>query len=218
MANPTLAAEARDVALSAKQLRKQKKVPAVFYGHSKDNEHLSLDHETFRKVFKDAGSNTIIDLKLPSGKTEKVLVHDVQLDPLYDTFMHIDFYGVKMTEKLTTEIPFEFVGESNAVKNFGGLLVTNMDEIEVRCLPSDLVPHIEVDLTKLENISDSIHLSDITLPAGMEFMGDEEDPMIVTVQAVQEETEEDLSTVTAMPEVLNQSSEEAPASGEAAAE
>lgn len=216
MVTPTLATEARNLAQSPKHLRKQKKVPAEFYGHGKTNEHISLDHETFRKVFKDAGSNTIIDLKLPSGKTEKVLVHAVQMDPLYDTYMHVDFYGLQMKEKLTTEIPFEFVGESNAVKNFGGILVTNMDEVEVRCLPTDLVHSIEVDLAKLENIGDSIHISDITIPAGMEVLA-EDDPMIVTVQAMEEEKEEEASTETVMPEVLNQSAEE-PAAAEAKSE
>lgn len=217
MANPTLAAAARDLKQAAKKLRQQKMVPAVFYGNGKTNESIVLDHETFRKVFAEAGSNTIIDLKMPSGATEKVLVHDVQRDPVMDTFMHVDFYGVKMTEKLTTEIPFEFVGESNAVKNLGGMLTTNMDEIEVRCLPGDLVHSIVIDLSKLENLNDSIHLSDITMPHGLEVMTEEEDPVIVSVQAIEEEKEEESTGEVAMPEVLNQSAEE-PAADAAKAE
>lgn len=204
MANPTLAAGARDLTQPAKKLRKQKIVPAVFYGHNRENEHITLDHEAFRKVFAVAGSNTIIDLTMPSGKTEKVLVHAIQKDPVYDTYMHIDFYGVKMSEKLTAAIPFEFVGESGAVKNFNGILVTNMDSVEVRCLPADLVHSIEIDLTKLAEINDSIHLDDISLPKGMEVTTDEENPMIVTVQAAQEEAEEETSEEVEMPEATAQ--------------
>lgn len=209
MAHPTLAAEARDLAMPAKKLVQMKKIPAEFYGHGKENEHLTLDHETFRKLFAEAGSNTIIDLKLPSGKTEKVLVHDVQRHPTRDIYQHVDLYGLQMKEKLTTEIPFEFVGESNAVKNFGGILVTNMDEVEVRCLPADLVHSIEVDLSKLENINDSIHIEDIKIPAGLEVLA-EDNPMIVTVQAAAEEVEEEPAAMV-MPEASAQKAEEAPA-------
>lgn len=208
MAHITLASDARDTAVHAKDLRKQKKIPAVVYGHGVDNVSMTLDHEAFRKVFKEAGSNTIIDLVLPGGKKQKVLVQDVQRDPIYDTFQHVDFYAVQMTEKLTTEIPFEFVGESNAVKNFGGILVTNLDEVEVRCLPGDLVHSIIIDLAKLENINDSLHIKDIEIPKGLEVLTDMAE-MIVTVQAAEEEKEEEVAAPVAMPEASAQKSEAA---------
>jgi len=210
MANITLSSEARDIAVHPKDLRKQKKIPSIMYGHGIENISLTLDHEAFRKVFKDAGSNTIIDLEVPGGKKHKVLVQDIQKDPVYDTFQHVDFLAVQMTEKLITEIPFEFTGESNAVKNFGGILVTNMDEVEVRCLPGDLVHSIIIDLSKLENIGDSIHLEDITIPKGLEVQSDMAS-MIVTVQAATEEKEEEAPAEVAMPEASAQKAPEAAA-------
>lgn len=206
MAHPTLATEARDMTLPAKKLRKLKKVPAVYYGRDKETEHMAIDHEAFRKVFKAAGSNTIVDLKLPSGKTEKVLIHVIQKHPVTDLFIHVDFYGLQMKEKLNTEVPFNFTGEAGAVKNFGGILVTNRTDVEVRCLPTDLIHEIDIDLSTLENIGDSIHISDLKLPSTLEIVTELEE-MIVTVQGVQEEEEVDETAEMVMPEATNQAAD-----------
>lgn len=193
MANATLKLEARerDMTIPAKQLLTQKLLPAVFYGNGKENEVMILDYEEFRKVFRDAGSNTIVTLKLPSGKSEKVLIHEVQLDPVKDTYRHVDFYGLQMKEKITTTIPLHLVGESNAVKNFGGVLISNLDELEVRCLPTDLVHHIEVSLETLENIGDSIHVSEIAIPKGIEVLADMEETVASVQPPVDSSTESD---------------------------
>ncbi|MFN7160155.1 MAG: 50S ribosomal protein L25 [Candidatus Gracilibacteria bacterium] len=171
---------------AAKDLRTEKQVPAVIYGHKKENIHISVDAEKLRKVYRHAGRNTIVTLELDGGKTEKVLIHMVDRHPVKDTFMHVDFYAVKLKEKITTTIPLEFTGISNAVKNFGGIFVETMSEVEVRCLPTDLIHTIVVDIAVLENFGDSIHVSDLIVPKTIEILTGEEET-IALVQAPKEE-------------------------------
>ncbi len=178
----------RDLAKKAKTYRQEKQIPAVFYGHDKAPRHLTMEYEEFRKLFSKAGKSTLLDLDFGSGSKEKVLVHDIQYHPVSDDITHVDFYAVKMKEKITTEIPLEFIGESNAVKNFGGILETVLDTVEVRCLPGDLVSQIEVDITVLETIGDTIHVSDLKIPAGLEVLTDSE-LSVASVHAHKEEVE-----------------------------
>lgn len=194
-----LKATQRDTEKKASELRKEKLVPCVFYAHGKDNLHLAIEYEPMRKAYLKAGSNTLIDLEV-EGKIVKVLIHDIQFDPIMDDITHVDFYGVKMKEKIDTEIPLEFVGLSSAVKNLGGILETTLHEVEVRCLPTDLVPNIEVDIAVLENLGDAIHLSDLNLPKGMELLQDEA-LTVISVQAPKEEAVEEVSEEDAVAQV-----------------
>ena len=188
----------RDLAKKAKTYRQEKQIPAVFYGHDKAPRHLTMEYEEFRKLFSKAGKSTLLDLDFGSGSKEKVLVHDIQYHPVSDDITHVDFYAVKMKEKITTEIPLEFVGESNAVKNFGGILETVLDALEIRCLPGDLVSQIEVDISVLESIGDSIHVSDLKIPAGLEVITDAE-LSVASVQAHKEEEETPLEEQALVP-------------------
>lgn len=176
----------RDLAKKAQSYRKEKLIPAVFYGHEQKARHLTMHYEEFRKIFSKTGKSMLIDLDFGTGAKEKVLVHAIQYHPVSDAITHVDFYAVKMKEKISTEIPLEFVGESNAVKNFGGILQTALDTLQVKCLPGDLVANIEVDISALENMGDAIHISDLKIPAGMEVLNDPE-LSVVSVQAPEEE-------------------------------
>ncbi len=184
-----LAAAKRDTAIKTSTLRKEKRVPGVFYTSGKPGTHISLAYEELRKAHIAAGSNTLIDLDI-DGKVEKVLIQELQLDPVMDTMIHVDFYGVKMKEKIDTAIPLAIVGESPAVKNDGGIMEISLTDVAIRCLPGDLVHEIEVDVSGLVNLGDSLHLSDLVLPKGMELI--QEDILtIVSIQAPKEEVEDD---------------------------
>lgn len=185
METVALKAKVRDMAIAAKELRVEKLVPAECFGHNRENIHISVDHEQLRKAYLKAGTNTLIDLDI-EGKNEKVLITDIQKHPVTDLFQHVDFFIVELKEKITTDIPLEYIGISNAVKNFAGILVTSMDEISVKCLPTDLVHSIQVDISKLENFGDSIHISDLAIPSGMEILDDPE-MVLCSVQAPAEE-------------------------------
>lgn len=162
-------------------------IPAELYGQGSENEHLTVNEKEFVKVFKEAGESTVITLVVGSKKIP-ALIYDVKLDSISDKVLHIDFYLVNMNEEIETEVALEFVGESPAVKSEGGVLVKSMHEIEVRALPANLPHGIEVDLSKLVNIHDSIHVKDIVVKSGVKLLADA-DAVIATVieQAAEEE-------------------------------
>jgi len=142
-------------------------IPAVIYGFGKDNKNIKVKKHDFEKVFAVAGEFNLVDLSIDEAAPAKVIIKDVQRNSLTDSIIHIDFYQVDMTKKITTEIPLNFTGEAKAVKEMGGTLVKNMDTVEVECLPGDLVSHIDVDISKLESFDQFIRLHDLILPNGI---------------------------------------------------
>lgn len=181
--------QTRDLSQRAALIRREKLIPAVVYGHNFENAHLQMDYQTFRRIFEKATYSTIINLAVDGANTVPVLVHQVQYHPVTDEIVHVDFYKVNMNEKVTTHIALEFIGESNAVK-LGALLNTNKQEVEVSCLPSDLVHNIEVDLTPLAEIGDIIRVADIIVPEGIEILDGEEEPVVSAIEAKVVEEEE----------------------------
>lgn len=169
------------------KLDKNRVIPAVLYGNNVKNENLTLDKVEFDKVYNEAGESNLIDLEFDKTSV-KVIVKDVAYHPVKHIPSHIDLYQVNMKEKITTLIPLNFVGESKAVKELGGLLMKYSDEVEVQCLPSDLVNQIDVDISKLISFEESIHMGDLNLPKSMELMR-EKDEIVVNVIAPKTESE-----------------------------
>lgn len=188
-----LKAEKREI-LGSKvgALRKAGLIPAELYGHGKQNEHLTVNAKEFAKVLKEAGESTVISLVVGKEKTP-ALIHDVEIDPISDAILHVDFYVVNMNEEIETAVQFVFVGEPMAVKMQGGVLVKSMHEIEVRALPANLPHGIEVDLTALENIHDSIHVKDLKVKSGVKLLA-EPDAVVATV--IEQEAEEEAAPIT----------------------
>lgn len=174
------------------QLRRKGIIPAVVYGGGSDSRNISMDFGKFTKLYDEAGDSSLIDLAVGGEKPVKVLVHDVQYDPLYDRITHVDFRQVNMKEELEAEVGLTFIGEASAVKQFGGILVQNMDSVTARCLPSDLVPEIEVDLSTLSELNDTIRVRDIAPPPGMKFMNEPDDVIAVVNEPISEEEFEKL--------------------------
>lgn len=184
----------RDTSARPAVLRREKQIPAVVYGHGFDNLHLRMDYQTFRRAFEQATYSTIIYLNIEGQKDAvPVLVHDVQYHPVSEEITHVDFYKFRMDEKVTTHIALEFTGTSEAVKQ-GGILNSAKTELEISCLPTDLVHHIEVDITSLAEIGDSLHVSDIKVPEGIEVLDNPEDTVVSVIEprvAEEPETTED---------------------------
>ena len=151
-----------------KSLRQAGQLPAVVYGNKLEPISITVDNKEFNKTYERAGTSALVDLHVGDKDIFKVLTHEPQNDPVTGKPIHIDFYRVRMDEKITTEIPLEFVGESDAVEQLGGTLVTPHDHIEVDCLPNDLVSEISIDINPLRTFEDQIKLSDIKLPQGIE--------------------------------------------------
>ncbi len=137
-------------------LRQEGKVPAVLYGRGIKNQNLEFNAVLFGKIYEEAGSNTIIDLVINGEDSVKVLISDTQQDPVTDNITHIDLQQVRMDEKITANVEIEFIGEAPAVKTDGGVFISNLNEIEIKCLPLDLIHEIKVDISKLITFFDLI--------------------------------------------------------------
>lgn len=171
-------------------------VPGVLYGKKIENINLKVKKNEFEKAWEEAGESNLIDLKINDSESVKVIIKDVQYEPVKYIPIHVDFYQVNMKEKITTEIPLEFVGEAKAVKELGGLLMKYTDVVEVKCLPGDLLDHIDVDISSLNGFEDSIHMKDLKLPESMELLRDPEEIVVNVIapktddQIAQEEEKE----------------------------
>lgn len=159
----------------AEKMRKDGMIPANLYGHNVPNMHLSLSQNTFEKVLRKAGESTIIELIDPEGKTHNVLIQEVQKHYLTSQPIHVDFYEVKMTEKLTATVELIFDGESKAVRELGGTLVKVLTEVEVECLPADLPSQIDVDISMLKSFDDAILIKDLKVGDKVEIKADPEE-------------------------------------------
>ncbi|MFH1049228.1 MAG: 50S ribosomal protein L25 [Patescibacteria group bacterium] len=152
-----------------KSLRKKGILPAVIYGGKDGTTPIELDQKEFSKVFKTAGETTLIKLSV-DGAVKNVLIHDISRDSVTGQVDHVDFYEVKMDEKITTKVPLVFIGDAPAVIDLAGILVKAMQELEVRALPTDLPHQIEVDISQLKTFDDNILVKDIKLPKNVEIL------------------------------------------------
>jgi len=205
-------------------LRKTSLVPAVIYGHGVENTNLELEAGPLLKIIRQAGSSSLVDLVINDAAPVKVLIHSVQRHPTRSDILHVDFYQVRMTEKLETDIELNLVGESAAVKESGGILVRALDKVKVSCLPGDLVHSIDVDISALKTFEDRIRVSDIVAPKGITIMENPEE-IVATVNqprseaelaSLNEEVKVDVEAVEV--EKKGKTDEEATAEGDAAKE
>jgi large subunit ribosomal protein L25 len=169
-------------------LRQNDLIPAVLYGHDVEPVTLSVNYLDFSRALKTAGESTLIELSLEGKKPVNVLIQDVATHPLSGRFLHVDFYQVNMKEEIETDVPLEFVGESAAVKALSGVLIRSLEEVKIKCLPSDLPHALQVDLSKLATFDDAIKVGDIVLPQGVELLDDAE-TIVATVAAPHTEAE-----------------------------
>ena len=156
---------------ASRRARRAGNVPGVVYGAGKAAVNLEVNHkELFLQFRHEAFHASILSLNL-DGKKEDVLLRDFQMHPVRNTIQHIDFQRVSANEKIHVKVPFHFLNEDTApgVKVGGGIVAHIMTEAEVSCLPKDLPEFLEVDLASLE-LGDSVHLSQVTLPKGVEFV------------------------------------------------
>ncbi len=169
--NLTLTAQPRtELGKTVDRLRRQRGIPAVVYGHNLPSRPLTLEAGAFEAIFKQAGSTSLVDLKIGQVAPVKVLIHAIQRHPLTSRVIHVDLYQVKMTEKLEAEVTLNFIGESPAVKEQSGILIRSLDKFKISCLPADLVPSIDVDISVLKTFTDRIHVSDVPVPAGLTIL------------------------------------------------
>jgi len=186
-----LAAQSRgEKNVKIKKIRADGFVPAVVYGFGRESRGLKVKQLDFERVFEQAGESNLIDLIIDKKEPVKVIIKDTQKDAVKGGVIHVDFYQVDMSKKITTEIPLNLIGESRAESELGGTLIKNINSIEVECLPGDLKDHIDIDLSKLKNFGDVVRLADLVLPSGMAAIS-EPDEVVVSVIEPRKEVEEE---------------------------
>jgi large subunit ribosomal protein L25 len=170
-----------------KQLRREGWVPGVMYGHGFESVSLQFEGRNLTRLLSRVGGSQLIQIDVEGAKEpEMALVRDVQRDPVKGTVLHVDFYRVQMTERLTAEIPLLLEGESPVIVINEGILLQGLSTIEVECLPGDLVDAIAVDLADLLEVDDSIHVKDLAIPSGIDVLTDP-DELVVRVAPLAEE-------------------------------
>jgi len=173
-----------------KKVRKEGLIPGVVYGHKKENRIIEVNGKEFKKAFLKAGESTLINLSVDDKNLGKVVISDYQTDPVSDNIIHFDLYQVKMDEKIITNVPVKFIGESPAVKNEGGILIKSHDVFEIKCLPGDLIHNIEVNLSKLEHIDDIIRVKDLKISDKIEIVSS---PEVTVITVAPPRTEKEIA-------------------------
>lgn len=157
-------------------------IPAVIYGSGVENTSLAVKRAEFERVFAKSGESGLVSLKLDDGRDMPVIIKDIQFDAVKHRAIHVDFYKVNMNEKVVAETSLNFIGEAPAVKAHGGIVVEHLDHIQVECLPADLVQKIDVDVSSLTELGDSLYIKDIKLPKGIEVKNDAEEIVVHVVE------------------------------------
>ena len=147
---------------AARTLRRQALIPAVFYGPEVDPVNLSLKYRDLEKLIKTgAGENVIIDLAIETGEStlsHRAMLKEIQMDPVKQTILHVDLYEISMDKKIEVEVPITLTGTAKGVSDEGGILQQVSRTLEISCLPDNL------------NIGDSLHVSDLNIPQGIEVL------------------------------------------------
>ncbi len=187
----TINAIKKENGVNNESLRKEEKIPAVFYGPKEESTSIIINEIDFLKIYREAGESSIISLKVGEDLHE-ALIQDVQWNAVNQKPVHVDFYVIEKGKKVEVAVPLEFVGESEAVQRLGGNLVKVIHELEIEALPKDLPQYIEVDISTLVDFDSQIKAEDLNLPEGVDLLVEPEE-VVVLVQAPKEEKEETIT-------------------------
>ena len=155
---------------ASRRLRHEEKIPAILYGDGKKSQSLTLSHSEITKHLEDEAFYSQVLALVANGKKQRAIVRDIQRHAFKPKIMHMDFQRINSRKKLTTQVPFHFINEEECIgAKAGGVVSHQINELEITCLPSDLPEFIEIDIAALD-IGDSVHLSEITLPKGVESL------------------------------------------------
>jgi large subunit ribosomal protein L25 len=169
-------------------LRREGITPANIYGHGVDSLSVQVATHDLAHAIKVAGRNTMLQLHVEGEKNVRpVFVHHVQRDPLNDDLLHVDFYQVSMKEKIRLEVPIVVVGEAPAVDVYHGILLQNTTSVAIEGLPGEMPPYIEVDVSGLAEIDDTIHIKDLPVSDALTLLVD---PELVVVKVSPPRVEE----------------------------
>ncbi|MHB0988157.1 MAG: 50S ribosomal protein L25 [Bellilinea sp.] len=187
-------------------LRRSGKLPGVMYGHNFEPVAIEMDFRSASRILKKASQSQIVTIVL-DGKELATLVRERQMDYIRNEFLHVDFQVVSLTEKIRTKVSIELVGVSPAVKDFNGVVVHEMTEIEVEGLPQDLPEKYSLDISGLTSLGQSILVSALKVSDKIEILHDLNDVVVVITGGAGEEVEEVVEGVVE-PEVIERGKKE----------
>ncbi len=188
---------------AARALRRAGSVPAVIYGHKREPMSLAVPtRELERLLERVSAETTVVELSI-DGKVSRTLIREIQKHPFKKQLVHVDFQELVAGEMITVNIPLVIVGISVGVRSFAGVLDQTLRELEVSVDPSSIPNHIDIDVSAL-NIGDSIHVRDLTLPAGVTVLTDPDASVVVVAAPKVNATDAaaDAAAAAAEPEVL----------------
>lgn len=184
----SLPVQARKKEIAPKQLRREEIVPCVVYGNDTENTSIQCDHKSLMKTFVKAGESTLVELEI-DGKKVPVLFHAITFHPVTDKITHVDFYAVNMKKEIEAHVPINMIGEAPAVKDLGGVLITSLDHLTVKCLPTNLPHALEVDISSLTEFGITITVADVVIPENV-TVSEEPEQVIASVHEPRRAEEE----------------------------
>ncbi len=155
-----------------KALRRQGFTPANIFGHHVESKAVQIPTEELAHALKKLKRNEIVYLRLDGEEARPAFVKHLQHNPVNDLVLHVDFLQISLKEKVRLEVPLHFTGLAPAIDRHGGVLVTALDHISVEALPTEVPSFIEVDVSGLEEIDQSLHVSDLQVPDGVTVLSD----------------------------------------------
>lgn len=195
-----------------KSLRKEGNIPAAIYGPGYKSQSVSVSFKDFVKIYKKAKETGVVYLKFNSDELP-ILIKNVQRHPVNDRILHIDFRKIDLKQKIQTAVPVKATGQSEAISQKGGILLTQSESLLIEALPTDIPQQLEVDISRLKEIGQEIKVSD--LPKSDKYeVKDDSNKIIVSVVEHKEEEILPQTAPAAAPEVITAKPEE----GEAAPE
>ncbi len=188
-------------------LRRAGKLPGVIYGHNFEATPIQMDLHDASLILSHASSSQLIKINL-DGKEIPTLVREKQRDFIKGTLLHVDFQAVSLTEKIRTSVSIDLSGVAPAVKDYNGVVVQELDEVEVEALPQDLPEKLVVDISNLARIGDAIHIRDLKVPAGVEILNEPDEVVVIITGAAPEISEEEAAEEISEPEVIERGKKE----------
>ena len=206
---------------AARRLRQNNQIPAIFYGPGVDPIMLRIEYSRLQDLEKAGkGENAILDLKIQTDQgetTKKVMVKELTVDPLKNTFVHADFYEISNDREITLPIPVHLLNTPIGVAEEGGILQQIRREVTITCFPDKLIEFLEIDIADL-NVGDTVRIGDLELPEGIQIL--EEPNLTVAVVNIKGSALSDLEAEEEAEEEMEEAleGEETEGSGEEAAE
>ncbi|MBW0454200.1 MAG: 50S ribosomal protein L25/general stress protein Ctc [Candidatus Kinetoplastibacterium crithidii] len=168
---------------ASRHLRHKGRIPAIVYGKNSSPLNIELDHNyIYHALRKEEFHSSVLSMNIiDSKKVKQVILRSVQWHPYKQQVLHVDFQLVSANQNINTKVPLHFLNAeiSPAVKLGGAIINHVITELEISCLPSVLPPFIEIDLSNIE-LGNSVHLSNLILPAGVSYNGSDPDPLLAT--------------------------------------